>query len=73
LSLECPISAPSDSVSLKASLVCHGDGVGELLSTWNKSLWYVKCPCLSTLEGSGSKLGQNLVHVVVECPLCIYR
>jgi hypothetical protein len=47
--------------------------VGELLSTWNKSLWYVKCPCLSTLEGSGSKLGQNLVHVVVECPLCISR
>ena len=31
----------------------------------------VKCPCLSTRGGEGVKIGQNLVHVVVECPLII--
>ena len=30
---------------------------------------YVKCPRLSTRGGEGVKNGQNLVHVVVECPL----
>ena len=30
---------------------------------------YVKCPRLSNLGGKGVKIGQNLVHVVVECPL----
>ena len=29
----------------------------------------VKCPRLSTRGGEGVKIGQNLVHVVVECPL----
>ena len=29
----------------------------------------VKCPRLSTQGGEGVKIGQNLVHVVVECPL----
>ena len=30
---------------------------------------YVKSPRLSTQGGEGVKNGQNLVHVVVECPL----
>ena len=30
---------------------------------------YVKCPRLSTRGDEGVKIGQNLVHVVVECPL----
>ena len=30
---------------------------------------YVKYPRLSTRGGEGVKNGQNLVHVVVECPL----
>ena len=30
---------------------------------------YVKSPRLSTRGGEGVKNGQNLVHVVVECPL----
>ena len=28
-----------------------------------------KCPRLSTQGGEGVKIAQNLVHVVVECPL----
>ena len=35
----------------------------------DKDRGYVKCPCLSTRGGEGVKIGQNLVHVVVECPL----
>ena len=30
---------------------------------------YVKCPHMSTRGGEGVKNGQNLVYVVVECPL----
>ena len=29
----------------------------------------IKCTRLSTRGGEGVKIGQNLVHVVVECPL----
>ena len=29
----------------------------------------VKCPGLSTRRGGGVKIGQNLVQVVVECPI----
>ena len=32
---------------------------------------YVKCPHMSTRGGEGVKNGQNLVHVVVECPLSL--
>ena len=30
---------------------------------------YVKYPRLYTRGGEGVKIGQNLVHIVVECPL----
>ena len=39
-----------------------------VLSTWTGG-GYVECPRLSTRGGEGVKIGQNLVHVVVECPL----
>ena len=32
---------------------------------------YVECPRLSTRGGEGVKIGSKLVHVVVECPLCL--
>ena len=34
---------------------------------------YVEYPRLSTPGGEGVKIGQNLVHVVVECPLRLHQ
>ena len=45
-----------------------GGAFVQLLFTWTRG-GYVKCPRLSTRGGEGVKNCQNLVHVVVECPL----
>ena len=45
-----------------------GGAFVHFLSKW-KGGGYVKCPRLSTRGGEGVKIGQNLVHIVVECPL----
>ena len=45
---------------------------GGLLSTFcprGQGREVVKCPRLSTRGGEGVEIGQNLVHVVIECPL----
>ena len=53
-------------------LISYILGGGGLLSTFcprRQGGGYVKSPRLSTRGGEGVKNGQNLVHVVVECPL----
>ena len=47
---------------LLSTFCLRGPGPGEV----------VKCPRLSTRGGEGVKIGQILVHVVVECPLIKY-
>ena len=49
-------------------IISGGGAFVPLLSTWTRG-GVVKCPRLSTQGGEGVKIGQNLVHVIVECPL----
>ena len=47
-------------------LISWGGAFVPLLSPWTRGGGVVECPRLSTRGGEGVKIGQNLVHVVVE-------